>query len=68
MEKFKKFSLLNNDQLAKIKGGIVENSGGISLFGADENDRRKCSCSGAGDNHNGANRCYCTDGPCGSYK
>lgn len=67
MEKFKKFSLLNNDQLAKIKGGVVV-EGGISLFGADDNQDKGCSCSGAGDNHNAAKDCYCTDGSACGYK
>ena len=59
MKRLKKLSLLSNEQLAKIKGGDV------SLLRANLNDRRNCYCSGLGDNTNKANKCDCTNGPCG---
>lgn len=65
MKRLKKLSLLSNEQLAKIKGGVVEDFGDVSLLRANLNDRRNCYCSGLGDNTNKANKCDCTNGPCG---
>ena len=65
MKRLKKLSLLSNEQLAKIKGGVVEHFGDVSLLRANLNDRRNCYCSGLGDNTNKANKCDCTNGPCG---
>ena len=46
MKRLKKLSLLSNEQLAKIKGGVVEDFGDVSLLRANLNDRRNCYCSG----------------------
>lgn len=46
MKRLKKLSLLSNEQLAKIKGGVVEDFGGISLLGDDINTSTKMSLYG----------------------
>ena len=67
MKRLKKLSLLSNEQLAKIKGGVVEDFGGISLMGDDINTQRKCRCTGLGNNDNQASECYCSDAGCSRY-
>ena len=66
-KRLKKLSLLSNEQLAKIKGGVVEDFGGISLLGDDINTQRKCRCTGLGNNDNQASECYCSDAGCSRY-